>query len=582
MVNFSALTGPVKENEAGLAARFAPENQENRNLVGELFEKADLRLPENSPIAARELLRGVLEDLRRAYLEEKPQLGLLEHLKKAADSALEKLRQKAAEKAMAEVEVNLSAVVVWGRVLYAVCLGDGKIILRRKNKMYVLANKEKSATSGYWENEDQVVLGSPRFWEICGSNCDEEELRVKIENASDNSRVAAGFLGFQLASVPNAEEEKIEITAPRETVSDKGEKIKRIWTAIRQILAKKAILLKEKLVFLTQKRTGTAIYLRSESPRRHVFKYLLGGLILLFLLNLGRGLVQQRQSYQGEMEKDNYEMALVKYQEAKELTNINDNLALERLKEAKGLLASQKKSARQEKLAGDIEGLYKIAARINSVVPQVWFDLEVVKKEVVGQNIGQSKDEIIVVDGKNKSVYQINKKTKANEVKKFDKAAEVLALGGGVYGSNLYAIDKEKNQILKYVGDGQGNFALPKNYLTENSSVDFKETAGLAVDGSVWVLWPDCQTAKYTFGRSEYFQIKNLPEEIRGCKGIYTEENAENLYLLLRDKMIVVNKKTGEYHSQYLFSHVGQFLVDEPNRRVYLLSGSKILSFEWK
>lgn len=146
---------------------------------------------------------------------------------------------------------------------------------------------------------------------------------------------------------------------------------------------------------------------------------------------------------------------------------------------------------------------------------------------------------------------------------------------------NIYLLVPEKNQILKFNALAEG-YSVGSGWLA--ADVDISDAVSLAIDGSIYVLKKDGRLLKFERGNLiGDFEIKGLDGPFDNPKAIFTTVDSDYLFVLdAGNRRVVVLRKTGFYHSQYLYEGDQAFLdakglfVDEAAGAIYLLDGTKI------
>lgn len=152
------------------------------------------------------------------------------------------------------------------------------------------------------------------------------------------------------------------------------------------------------------------------------------------------------------------------------------------------------------------------------------------------------------------------------------------------FSSNIYLIDTLKNQIWKYVPVATG-YAEKANYL-KDSKVDLAGGRKLQIDYSVWILKLGGEILKFTGGNPDFFSIGGLDKPIEEITSFFVSEEEDNLYLLdSLNSRIIVLQKNGQYQKQIQgdkFKTASDFVVDEKNKKIYILESNKIFQVELK
>ncbi len=189
------------------------------------------------------------------------------------------------------------------------------------------------------------------------------------------------------------------------------------------------------------------------------------------------------------------------------------------------------------------------------------------------------------VKSQNKGLLRIDtKSTKVMDTIKVDPDwGEIASIYG--FASNIYILDKAKNQIWKYVPVASG-FSEKKSYLAEDVSVDFKDVLQMQIDGSVWLLKSNGEVLKFTQGVRDSFNLTGIDPGLTNPKSFFLSDETDNIYILdnVNKRVVVVNKK-GNYLYQLIadkFSQAEGLVADEKNNKLYIQIGGKIYSTDLK
>lgn len=153
------------------------------------------------------------------------------------------------------------------------------------------------------------------------------------------------------------------------------------------------------------------------------------------------------------------------------------------------------------------------------------------------------------------------------------------------FGSNVYLLDSLKNQIWKYTPTTTG-YSDRLTYLAEGSKVDFAGAKQLYIDFSVWVLKSNAEIDRFTGGNTDNFSFGGLDKSVSDIKRIFISEKDDKAYLLdSNNSRLLVTKKNGQYLSQYTgekFKTATDLVVDDENKKIYILEGGKIYQIDKK
>lgn len=367
------------------------------------------------------------------------------------------------------------------------------------------------------------------------------------------------------------------------------------------------------------------------------------GLVLILLLTIVVVLVKQKRTTEESLSQFSitYSQAEQKYTDGKVLLTLNPTRARALLLESKKTadqVALLTRDKTKEKVKIDlllknisdalesVSGVYKLS----TVSP--YFDLNLVKKSGMGNKLSLNKGMIVILDSENKSIYSVKSQSKDIGIigggpEKFTNSKFISLHGNfaytftdsgvvetdilnktsttvlkkdpewgvigalvefGAFKGNLYLLDTSRSRILKYISNDTG-FISTKDYLNEDVKPTFSKATSMAIDGSVWILLSDGTILRFTQGRPDYFALSGLDYAFSSSSTLYTDGDSLNLYVLDRGnkRMVVVDKdkKMGEYVSQYVWDGFGQatdFTVDEANKKIYVVSGSKFYLLDLK
>lgn len=282
-----------------------------------------------------------------------------------------------------------------------------------------------------------------------------------------------------------------------------------------------------------------------------------------------------------------FNTAQEKYDEGISLKDLNASLAQESFKEAKRTLEQNKdtfKDGSEEddqieellsKVNKETTGGNESSANASEVDKSESKLLSLEIDNSGGTHFTQNEDFIYFLDSKG-----ANSIDKGNDSKKalFDKNWDDAG-GIGVFGSNIYVLDKE-NGISKFV-PAEDDYT-ESNYLTDE--VDLSDASGMAIDGSIYVLFSNGSINKYTKGAEDDFKVSGIDKEMSSPSRIVTGEDFDNIYVLDNgNSRVVVFDKEGKFVKSYQASvakSATDIDVDEANNAIFVLSGGKIFKID--
>ncbi len=282
-----------------------------------------------------------------------------------------------------------------------------------------------------------------------------------------------------------------------------------------------------------------------------------------------------------------FNSAQEKYDEGISLKDLNASLAQESFRQAKKILEENKDTF--DEGSDEDNQIEELLTKVNSEVTgggnegvnasevdkseSNLLSLEIENKD--GTHFTQNEDFVYFLD--DKGAHSIDKGNDSKE-NLFDKSWEEAG-GVGVFGSNIYVLDKEAG-ISKFV-PGSDDYT-ESNYLTEE--VDLSDSAGMAIDGSIYVLFKNGTINKYTRGAEDDFEVTGIDKEMSSPTRIVTSEDFDNIYILDNgNSRIVVIDKEGKFVTSYqasVLKSTTDLDVSEAANAIFALSGGKVYKID--
>jgi hypothetical protein len=148
-----------------------------------------------------------------------------------------------------------------------------------------------------------------------------------------------------------------------------------------------------------------------------------------------------------------------------------------------------------------------------------------------------------------------------------------------VFGSNIYFLDSQKEEIIKFKFEEEKNQLSGEIWLSQESKKPSK-TKSMAIDGPVWLLNESNSLLKYYKGEFQEETTLDFFPAPQGVSKIITNAGLPYLYLLTpAQNRIVVLDKNGKVIKQYQsdkFNGLKDFAVSENGEFIYLLNDLKI------
>jgi ABC-type uncharacterized transport system permease subunit len=142
-------------------------------------------------------------------------------------------------------------------------------------------------------------------------------------------------------------------------------------------------------------------------------------------------------------------------------------------------------------------------------------------------------------------------------------------------------MDKDGNTIYRYQGQN-GAYPNKEVWLSSGTNIDFSNVSQMAIDGSIYALYPNSRILKFSQGSPQSFSVKGVVPEIGNIDAVYASPDNQYLYLLDRaGSRVVVTDKKGVYKAQYVDPGISQainLIASESDGKIILLIGDKLYS----
>jgi len=152
----------------------------------------------------------------------------------------------------------------------------------------------------------------------------------------------------------------------------------------------------------------------------------------------------------------------------------------------------------------------------------------------------------------------------------------------------VYVLDTAGNQIWRYqpVGDLYPN--APEPYLAASEVVSLTGALDMVIDGNIYVLQRSGEILKFLGGERQPFSVHGLPAGISRAVSLAVDQDSGSGKVYVADggdQCIVVLGPDGLFERQFCGdgNMVGlqAFVVDEGNRRFYVLDEGRLLVADW-
>lgn len=552
---------------------------------------------ENNLFLTVEIEAGITPDTGReltSYIREKINLSQIENLHEFDLFISNIIKEKNLPSGF-----SFSAGYLKGNIFYLKTINQGKIYIRRNNKLVLLINGDKTA-SGYIMESDIFIFTFNKFMKLLGEESglnqrfDHRPISEIIDEitpellAKDDQGAVALFIKL------NKMGEEIK------PVNDFFEVPKKINPVLN---------LKDFYLRFGQQKTLTFVTV-----------FVLG---LILFWSVGLGVI--RRSQESNQKKINLIKDLVnqKLSQAEEVSFLNMSSALNLIVDSK-VEVKKLDSLRSSNLAGQIEELDTMITQFENKILKKeekkyteFFDLTVDDKNAKGDKFYLEGDNLLISDKVRGILYTLSlekkslDKDQSTEIKKssnialFEEKKYFYVQGSGVYqivegktkkiieddkdwgniidlvvfNGNVYLLDQGKDEIWKYLTTESG-FGTKNSYFQSGQSIDLSKVYSLSIDGSIY-LAGDSVLFKYTSGLRDGFTVE-LPNGNVDMTKIYANKDLEKLYGWDKKEGIVyVMGKNGDYQEQInskILSTATDFVVYKNS--IYVMQGSKVYKIE--
>ncbi|MFZ5365852.1 MAG: hypothetical protein ACOZBZ_00985 [Patescibacteria group bacterium] len=610
IVRVAKIVGSPAPNFWSQVHTFFPEDQKKRNLRG-IFLGVLSFSGKGEGVEAVSVGREILSRLHEEYYGEL-ETPAMEKLKQAVSKVVSEFSRPGEGQSLKVV-----AGVVLGDVLYLTSSGLGQAWIKRGGLMQMVLESSESeveTASGFLEEGDFIVLGTNSFFDLLPQGV----LRAALENETPQEAVEA------LVPVIHGKEEASSACAL----------VGKIEASLEFAAVEPEKHLNSLLVFLKSKLPTfrlEEIHIRDKSQEIKRKKVIFSvALILIFLLGISIIFGVGRR---GSRERENrfnllYSEARKELEEGKALVTLNPTQARQLILRAKEKLSEAEnlkiQSIKTQELKQEIENALGAVVKEHkfSELP-TFLDLALFKEGGRGENLSLSGNFLSVLDPRENRLFGIDISRKSGEILAGgeDLAGSKLITSYGDYifvlgekgvvrvgakskkseivvkpeenlrniksmeafAGNLYLLDQA--EIWRYQATEEG-FGLRQKWFGGNIKPDLSQAVSMAIDGSIWLLRQDGKILKFSQGAPSTFGIAGLDKPFSEARVIYTDSEAENLYILDKgESRVVVLTKGGEYQAQYIWEgikKVSDMVVSESEGRIFLLADNKLYAIEIK
>ncbi|OGM10787.1 hypothetical protein A2Z22_02785 [Candidatus Woesebacteria bacterium RBG_16_34_12] len=509
------------------------------------------------------------------------------------------------------VEISASSIV--GDVVYTAASGGAKTFIFRQGMLATILESKKDGfvcASGFPQKEDILILATEKFNQVVAKGSLQAALEKKELDAIQEMIAAtihtgdqSGDLGVVLISFSHEKKNFIKNLKVFKK-NNRNEKNQETQAKLKSgnIFSKFIKKLPERKIYIREE--------IGEKEKEHKRKLAVSiGIILLILLiiSIFFGIEQKNKNEERARYQEILSQAQHEYDEAIEIYTLNPQRARELINESRlkieKLEQEKIKDEEFEKLKGGLESsVEKILGEYN-LAAELFLDLTLLTDRFKGDIITSFDENLYILDKTSKKIVSIAIATKRSEVvsgpSQIENPKNLTAYANKVYLSetegifeigekkikkvdkdwgddyliyayagNIYLLDKEKNEILRFAGS-QDSFSAKKSWLTPGSELDFSNIISWTIDGSVWLISGGGKIERFSLGNKINFNVSGLYPELVSAKAIYSNEELKYLYILDPEKRrVVVLTKEGEYKAQYYSEEIGNALIFQFQRKI--------------
>lgn len=514
-------------------------------------------------------------------------------------------------------EFSVLLAAVSGKVLYLISQGAVEAYLKRADNLSSLLSvgTQGQLISGFLQEGDSLFLSTASLTQFLADDLSkllnlpkeqfEEEVSTRIGSSNlENHGLAALAIEVEQSEMSQQTNLEQDIPSLQEEEAATAVNVRQFWQRLPAL--KK---------YLPQTGKGRLIV----------------AVILILIIGLGVGL--KIKSAKDAQNTTRFNQAI---QKAQDDFNAAKNLASLNGAEAKAKLDSAKSSVNEAlglkpKNTQALDLKKQIDDNTDSILQQfklsdfpLFLDLDLVKKNFRANQMSLSSGKILLLDPAVKTLISIDIAKKGAQILAGSEQlgeANYFSLNGGLafihskdkgilrvditnqkistaakkdsdlgeikdiygFGGNIYLLDMGKKMIWKYLATADG-YSDKREYLSKGLKVDFADSLRMQIESSVYVLKKDGEMLRFTRGDKDNFSYGGLDKGVKDPKSFFVSSDTGNLYLLDSGNLrILILTKTGSYKGIISSDRLGQIsdlAVDEKEKKVYLLEGSKIFQVD--
>ncbi len=569
--------------------------------AGNLFVCLALTIPEaDEEISLHAIGKDIFNILQSEFftLPEKN----TEHIKNAIRTSLDTVPQN--------VTCSLTLAFFKDAALFVFISGSGKIVMKRGEKIGILLTKQDEeeeiiSASGYMQNADTIILETGNFSKGISHDTVNQALELELPNdivealspqilKQDDGAQAAIIVAYHGSSgtmTPDSEESEDELQQQQEHLSQEqpqdeiheDSKPEQDYEKEEEPKPTRAPL---KLPQLPHFNLNLGF-----NHKRKLYFNIAVILAIILIVSIFFTAKKYHDDKQKALFQSIYPTAKQYYSEGQGLASVNASLSQEDYKKAETLLkngepkfpkGSTERGQIDDLLAQVENGLQGNTAGVTISATPVQAPnhslLAVEQAHSNGLALGQDNQNVYVIT--NKIITSVSKTDGSSKDIIKNNSDWVSPVAVVPYQGNIYVLDQKKG-LLKFV---QGSGGYGKSNYFNGSAPDLTQATGLAIDGSVWILFKDGTVMDYLKGKSQGISLSGLTKNLSNPSKIATDITMENFYVLDNGNARVVKfDKNGKYQNAFsstAVTNAKDFDVSEINKKALIFSGGKVYQID--
>ncbi len=480
--------------------------------------------------------------------------------------------------------------------------GSGIIFLKRAGTIVELVG-DGNAAQGPPERGDEYILTTNEFLDLIGGleglsyyflHYTSAEVVEMMKTYEDQS-VVCGFVAIQYGTKHENAPIKPSVETPQQTHSDTvtsvvSEDASIVSTESTQVPIKRNIIdvLRIRLLSFTQMQMFGG-------KSRRILLLLIPAVLLIFFFSRSVSNVSNNTSRKTDTIDRIQELVSAKLKEADTEAFVNITNVEKTLSDARKILAGVSPRDQQvyadaiAKLTAQINAKEQVVMRISATKPKEYFDLQMIDKDASATDIDYAEGSFSILDSKKGKIYIVDSARRSHQILSSDKykgATQITSTGRYVYvltakdgiylaekdrstqvvkpdakwgkvtdmkayTGNIYVLDAQGKNILKYQGVDEKTFGDISPYLVAELQGNLLSNDRLAIDGSVYAAGKE-SVVKFTTGRKVDFKLL-VPHRQIAISAIYTDPDLEQLYLYdTKNQALYSMSKEGIFDRQWI------------------------------